>query len=107
MWLAPARRGEADEGRQPHVRVAAHREHRAERGKPDEQRRGELVRPYQRPVKEGARDDPDERPPPLERQERGGGQRDRNPQRLLAPPDPGKERAPRWRRDRRRALLGT
>ena len=86
--LARGRRRVADEGRQPHVRVAAHGEHGAEHREPDEQRRGQLVAPHQRAMQEVARDHADEEKPDLEQQDRGCDQRDGRPERLFGSRDP-------------------
>ncbi len=52
----PARRRQPDQEGEPHVLGAAQRDDRAEHGEPQEQRRGELVRPGQRGIEDVARD---------------------------------------------------
>ena len=86
--LARGRRRVADEGRQTHVRVAAHGEDGPEDREPDEQRRGQLVAPHQRAMQEVAGDHADEEKSDLEQQDRGCDQRNGKPESLFSSSDP-------------------
>ena len=67
----PEREGVHQRGH-PHVLAATQRQHGAEHGEPEEQQRGEFVRPDQRTVERVARDDADEQDGDLGRHQQRG-----------------------------------
>ena len=87
-------RHHADEGGHPHVLAAAQRHDRAEHREPDEEDRGEFVRPDQRVVQRIAPEDAGEQHDDLDEHEDRGGKLDDPADGIVQPFEPGDRRAP-------------
>ena len=87
-------RHHADEGGHPHVLAAAQRHDRAEHGEPDEEDRGELVRPDERVVQRIAPDDAGEQHDDLDDDEDRRRKLNHAADGVVQPLEPGDWRAP-------------